>query len=393
MKERVGWHNALLTVCKREFRRLVQRPLYLFCMVIAPLFSTLFFTSLMEAGLPQNLPVGAVNEDHSSISRTVLRNLNSFPQTEIVGFYADVAQARRAMQRGEIYGFFYIPEGMARDALASRQPTVSFYSNYAYLIAGSLIYRDMRTMSELTGGAIAQQTLYAKGATEQQAMALLQPIVIETHALNNPWLNYAVYLCNTLIPGVFSLLILMVTVYSIGVEIKERTARQWLKEGRRSIVIALTGKLLPQTLIFFVVGLFYNVYLYGYLHYPCNGGIAGMILSSFLFILASQGLGILMITLIPVLRLGLSFASLWGVVSFSISGFSFPVMAMDPTLQSVAWLFPLRHYFLIYVNHALNGYSAWYVWPHYLALLLFCLLPLLFLGRLKKELVYMKYIT
>ncbi len=386
-------YRAWFAVVKRECRRLVQRPLYLFCMVIAPLFTTLFFTSLMEEGLPQNLPVGAVDMDHSSVSRSVLRNLNSFPQTEIVGYYADIAQARRAVQRGEIYGFFYIPEGMARDALASRQPTVSFYSNYAYLIAGSLIYRDMRTMGELTGGAIAQQTLYSKGATQEQATALLQPVVIETHALNNPWLNYSVYLCNTLIPGVLSLLVIMITVYSIGVEIKERTSRQWLLEGRRSILIAISGKLFPQTMVFFIMALFYNIYLYGYLHFPCNGGIVGMILSSFLFLLASQGLGVLIISLIPILRLGLSFASLWGVVSISISGFSFPVMAMDPMLQSVAWLFPLRHYFLIYVNHALNGYAPVYVWPHYAALILFCLLPICFLGRLKKDLIYMKYIT
>jgi hypothetical protein len=36
-----------------------------------------------------------------------------------------------------------------------------------------------------------------------------------------------------------------------------------------------------------------------------------------------------MIGTLPTLRLGLSFASLWGVISFSISGFSFPVMAMN----------------------------------------------------------------
>lgn len=386
-------HNAWFAVVKRECRRLVQRPLYLFCMIIAPLFTTFFFTSLMDEGLPQNLPVGAVDQDHSSVSRSILRNLNAFPQTEIVANYPDISLARRAVQRDEIYGFFFIPEGMAREALASRQPTISFYSNYAYMIAGSLIYRDMRTMGELAGGAVTQQTLLAQGATEDQAIAFLQPIVIETHALNNPWLNYSVYLCNTLIPGVLSLLIMMVTVYTIGVEIKDQTSRQWLMEGNRSIVTALSGKLFPHTVIFFLMALFYNVYLYGYLHFPCNGGIGGMILNSFLFVLASQGFGLLIISLIPILRLGLSFVSLWGVVSFSISGFSFPVMAMDPSLQAVSWLFPLRHYFLIYVNHALNGYSAIYVWPHYLVLILFCLIPLCFLGRLKKELIYMKYIT
>lgn len=79
-------------------------------------------------------------------------------------------------------------------------------------------------MGELTSGAAARTVLYAKGATESQAMAYLQPIVIDTHPLNNPWLNYSVYLCNTIIPGVLMLLIFMVTVYAIGVEIKDRTA-------------------------------------------------------------------------------------------------------------------------------------------------------------------------
>ena len=56
-------------------------------------------------------------------------------------------------------------------------------------MAGSLLYRDMRTMSELASGAASRTVLYAKGATERQAMAFLQPIVIDSHAINNPWLN------------------------------------------------------------------------------------------------------------------------------------------------------------------------------------------------------------
>ena len=75
-------------------------------------------------------------------------------------------------------------------------------------------------MSELAGGAIGRATLYAKGATEDQAMAFLQPIVIDSHVLNNPWLNYSVYLSNTIIPGILMLLIFMTTVYTIGSEMK-----------------------------------------------------------------------------------------------------------------------------------------------------------------------------
>ncbi len=385
-------HIALWLVMKREVRRFGSRPLYLFSMIAAPLFCYIFFTTLMDTGLPKNLPVAAVDLDDTSTSRSLIRNLDAFQQTSIVAHYGSVAEARRAIQRGEIYGFFYIPKGLSQQAQTQNQPKISFYTNNSYLIAGSLLFRDMKMMSELTSGAAARTVLYSKGATEDQAMAYLQPIVIDTHALMNPWLNYSVYLCNTLLPGILMLMIFMMTVYSIGVEIKERTAHEWLRMGNNSIYISLAGKLLPQTLVFFIMGIFYNIYLYGFLHFPLNSGILPMLLATLLFVLASQACGIVMIGSLPTLRLGLSFASLWGVVSFSISGFTFPVMAMHPILQGLSNLFPLRHYFLIYVDQALNGYSMIYSWTNYMALLVFMLLPFLVINRLKEALIYYKYI-
>lgn len=391
MEERAKKRVALLNVIKRECRRLVSRPLYLFCMVIAPLFCYLFFTTLMGSGLPTDLPVGAVDLNNTSTSRRLVRNLDAFGQTAIVAHYSSINEAREAMQRGEIYGFFYLPPQLSEQAQSQRQPKLSFYTNNSYLIAGSLLFKDMKMMSELAGGAAARSVLYAKGATEKQAMTFLQPIVMDTHPLNNPWLNYSVYLCNTLVPGVLMLMIFMVTVFSIGVEIKDRSAREWLKTGNNSMFISLAGKLLPQTFVFFLMAVFYNTYLYGYLQFPCNSGIFPMILASWMFVLASQGLGVLMIGTFPSLRLGLSFASLWGVISFSICGFSFPVMAMHPMLQGLSNLFPLRHYFLIYVDQALNGYAMAYSWPNYVALLAFMMLPFLVMNRLKGALIYYKY--
>ena len=303
MMERNKKHTALWNVARRECRRLVSRPLYLFCMVIAPLFCYIFFTTLMDSGLPTDMPVGVVDQDMSATSRQLIRNLDAFEQTAVVARYPTINEARTAMQRGEIYGFFYIPEGTSAKAQAGRQPKLSFYTNNTLLIAGSLLFKDMKMMSELASGAAARSTLYAKGATEEQAMAFLQPIVIDTHPLNNPWLNYSVYLCNTFAPGVLMLLIFMVTVYSIGVEIKDRTAREWLRMGNNSIWISLAGKLLPHTAIFFLMGILYNVYLYGFLHFPCNSGILPMLLATLCLVLASQGMGILMIGTLPTLRL------------------------------------------------------------------------------------------
>lgn len=383
---------TILKIARRELRRMASKPIYWFCMIAAPLFCFVFFTSLMAEGLPTDMPLGLVDNDNTTTSRSLTRNLDAFEMTSIKEQYANVTEAREAVQRGDIYGFYYIPKGTTRKAQRQELPVVSFYTNYSYLVAGSLLYRDMRTMSELASGAASRTVLYAKGATERQAMAFLQPIVIDSHAINNPWLNYNVYLSNVILPGLLMLFIFMVTVFSIGTEVKYNTVYDWLIMARGSMFHALAGKLLPQTLIFFLIGIAFAIGLYGVLHFPCHCGLPTMLLVMFLGIIGAQGLGVFMFAMLPTLRMSLSFASLWGVISFSICGMSYPVMAMHPTLQGLSLLFPLRHYFLLYVNCALDGYPLMNAAPYVVGLLLFALLPLLLLRRLKKMLLVVPYI-
>lgn len=382
----------ILKIARRELRRMASKPIYWFCMIAAPLFCFVFFTSLMAEGLPTDMPLGLVDNDNTTTSRSLARNLDAFEMTSIKEQYANVTEAREAVQRGDIYGFYYIPKGTTRKAQRQELPVVSFYTNYSYLVAGSLLYRDMRTMSELASGAASRTVLYAKGATERQAMAFLQPIVIDSHAINNPWLNYNVYLSNVILPGLLMLFIFMVTVFSIGTEVKHNTVHDWLIMARGSMFHALAGKLLPQTLIFFLIGIAFAIGLYGVLHFPCHCGVPTMLLVMFLGIIGAQGLGVFMFAMLPTLRMSLSFASLWGVISFSICGMSYPVMAMHPTLQGLSLLFPLRHYFLLYVNCALDGYPLMNAAPYVVGLLLFAMLPLLLLRRLKKMLLVVPYI-
>ena len=381
----------MFSIFLRELRRLAVQPIYWFCMVIAPLFCYFFFTSLMHEGLPESLPLGVVDEDHTVTSRNLVRNLDAFQMTDVVKTYPNVTEARKAVQQGHIYGFYLIPQGTTSEAQSQRLPTISFYTNYSYLVAGSLLYRDMRTMSELASGAASRTVLYAKGATERQAMAYLQPVVIDMHAVGNPWLNYNVYLSNVIIPGMLGLFIFMITVYGLGTELKFNTADELMQRSGGSVIVAVTGKLIPQLLVFLLSGTLYVLYLYAYLHFPCHCGLARMWCIMALFVMACQGMGVFMFTMFPTLRLGLSFASLWGVISFSISGMSFPVMAMYPILQGIANLFPLRHYFLLYVNSALDGYPLANAWPFVLALLAFALLPWPCMFRLKKVLTTYRY--
>ncbi|MCD7938393.1 MAG: ABC transporter permease [Tannerellaceae bacterium] len=383
---------AIGVVAKREIYRLVNKPLYFICMLVAPLVCFLFFISLMHEGLPSQLPIAVVDLDNSTTSRNLVRQLDAFETVHVTMRARSFTEVRVEMQKGNIYGIFYIPENFAKEASTGKQPKISYYTNGTYLIAASLLYRDMKTMSVLAGAAVGLQTGLAQGYTEDQVMAQLQPITIDQHAIGNPWLSYSIYLNNIMLPGVLQLMIFLATVFSIGSEIKYGTAREWLRMGNDSLTVSLLGKLLPQTFIFTTVSFMLLAVLYGFNAFPLNSGWWPMLLGMFLLVIASQSVGVLMIGVLPTPRMGLSFASLFGMISFSIVGFSFPLAAMDPTLQGLANLFPLRHYFLIYIDQALNGRDFYYSWVQYASLAAFLILPLLIGRNLKKALYYIEYI-
>ena len=383
--------RRIADIARREIRIITRDRIYLLSMVIAPVLCAVFFLSLMDSGLPKKLPVAVVDRDDTPVSRNITRQMDAFQQSEVVLRTTDFGQARRAMQRGEIYAILVLPEGLSRDVSRGDQPKITYYTNNTFLIAGSLLYRDLRMMSVLASGAAQLQVGTAKGQSEAQILASVQPIVIDTHPLGNPWLNYSVYLSNVLLPGVLGLIIFITTVYSIGTEIKYGGSRKLLAASGGSVSVALAGKLLPHTAIFYAMGSAILIVMYGIIGFPHLSGIWPMLLLMLLFVLAAQALGIVMIGLLPDFRLGISFASLWGVISFSISGFTFPVDAMHPVLQSLANLFPLRHYFLVYVDQALNGLPLSYSAGQLAWLAGFCLLPLPLLGRLKNTLQHAKY--
>ncbi len=385
-------YRRILAISRRELGIYSRRPLFLFCLLVAPVLCVVLFVTLMDDGLPTKLPTGIVDEDNTQISRVITRTIDALEETDIKYSYPDFTEARKAMQRGEIYAFFYIPRGTTEKAISNRQPQISFYTNDAYLLAGSLLMKDLKTASESTGMAITRENLYAQGLTETQAMGIIQPIVIESHPLNNPELDYSVYLNNVLLPGILILLITLATTYTIGLEWKQGTQKRLFAMAGNSSWIALIGKLLPQTLLFSLVFIFYDVYFYQFLRFPCNSGIFPMIMLGILTVLASQGFGVFLFGVFSgQMRLSMCICSLWGILSFSLAGFTYPVTSMAKWLEFFSWIFPLRQYYLIYVNQALNGYPASYVWTSVLTLVVFALLPVLVIRRYRTAFLKYKY--
>lgn len=382
-----GMRQALL----RELSILIHHPIYLICMVALPLFVTVFFTTMMNNGQPVDMPIGIVDQDNTTTTRKLTRLIDAFQSSHVVAHYPTVAEARKAMQRDEIYGFVLFPKDLTQDLLSARQPRMSVYYSNTSIMAGSLLYKEMKTMCTLAAAAVGQATLLAKGATQQQAMAMLQPIQLDTHNVGNPWINYNIYLNTMIIPASILLFVFLITVYSLGTELKFGTQQEWLALSDGSFAKAMFAKLLPQTLLFTAVLLFSMTCMFGFLHFPAPGGAGRILLLCVLSVVAAQGFAVFMFGLVPSLRMAMSVCSLWGVLSFSMVGSAFPVFAMDAPLQALSWMFPVRHYFMIYQLCVFNDYPLSDAFPHIVVLIFFAILPVFVMRRMRNAFINFGY--
>ena len=384
--------GQIYEVMMRELQILRQNHIYRFCMVLFPILVIIFFTTMLDDGLPTSMPVGIVDLDNTSTTRALERKLDGFQMSKVVAHYPSVAEARQAIQRNEIYGFLYIPKGTTSKLLASRQPKISYYYTYTTMVAGSMIMKDMKTISSLGSAALGQATMRAKGLTDKQIQTLLQPITIDLHQIANPWSSYNVYLTTVMVPGILMIFIFLISAYSLGTELKFASSKNWMAMADNNVTIALVGKFLPQTLIWLAIVFGYQLYVFFYLGFPHQGSPWMLVLLGLMHVMAAQGFGIFAFGLMPSLRMSMSISSLWAVLSISMAGSAFPAMGMDGALQSLSWLFPLRHYFMLYQACIFNGFPLVEVWFHFAALLGFILLPWMVASKIKNAMLTYVYI-
>ena len=380
----------IFSVIKREVGIWRKRPIYLVGSIIPLVFSTIFFVTFFKAGMPSDLPIGVVDYDDSWMTREFIRNLDA-TQLGKVKRYVSFKEARADMQKGRITSVCVLPSNMYEDVLAKRQPTFTFYINSLYFVGGALAYKDIMTMINLASGAVQREVLRAKGVNEHLVLGVLRPVDIDTHQIGNPTTDYGIYLINGLLPGVLEMTVILILIYSLGVELKYGTSRNLLQCAGGGIGTALTGKLILYTLYFCFLGWGLMGLLYLCLKFPLAGSFWWMMLDVTLLVLASEAIAVTIIGLLPICRFALSIGALYSIIGFSMAGFSLPVESLIPEIRGFAEIFPLRHYYKIFVQEGIfaNGYAG--LFPEIIHFLIFLLIPFFILPRLERAYIQQNY--
>ena len=385
--------SDFFAVALRELDIIIcKNRIYGFCMVVFPMLVVFFFTTMLDDGVALDLPVGVVDQDNSSMSRGLVRNLDAMQSSRVVYRFANVTEARSAMQEGRVYAYLIIPKGTAEKLLSGRQPKISYYYTMTCMTAGSMVMKDMKTIGMLGSSAVGRSTLSAKGASNEQIKSALQPVTVDTHMIANPQGSYNYSLTTVFVPGILMLFMALLAAYAVGMEMKFDTGKEWLRVAGDNILVAILGKYIVHALVFLLVIFFYQYYIFEVLHFPRLGGVWSIVRLCLLQVAGGLGFGIFAFGLMPSLRMSMSISSLWSVLSISMCGSAFPIAGMDASLQAMSWLFPLRHYWMLYQATVLNGFPVIDVWFHLVALVAFTLLPWFVLGKIKNAMLNYVYI-
>lgn len=371
-------------IFKRSVIQMAKRPVYWTAMFILPLFMTLLLTSMMEEGLPDKVPAAIVDKDGSSISRQISQNLGAMQTVDLAYESNSFTEARHRMQEGEIFGFFLIPENFEKDLLSGKGPVVTFYTNMTYYVPASLLFKTFKTTALISKAGIILNIGESAGLSQQKLLPMMQPITIATRGLGNPGLNYAIYLCNSFVPCLFQLMIMLMVSFALGHEIKYGGSTRLMSLADGNVFKAIVAKILPQTIGWWIMILFMESWLYKWQGYPMNGSWWWITFSEMMFVVASQCVAIFIFGLFPNLRLSISVCSLLGILSFSLAAFSFPVESMYGAIAIFSYLMPIRYNFLIYIDQALNGIDIYYSRWWFAAYIVYMLLPLTVGWRIKK---------
>jgi ABC-2 type transport system permease protein len=254
----------------------------------------------------------------------------------------------------------------------------------SYFVPGTFSYKGYKTIAVTAAAGMVSQTASSMGVNQGTISALIQPVVLDTNPVHNPWTNYSLYLTPSFSAGVLALMIVIITIFSITYEIKLNTSRRWLSTAGGSIIVAVTGKLLPQTVVFVTVGICMLAMLFGYSAFPLYCSVWVMILAMVLLVIACQAFGLLIASILPNPRMGMSVGALISILAFSLAGFSFPVQSMYGALAVFSYIIPVRWYYLIYISQALNGFELYYARMYFAALLIFPPVSTFFLWHLKR---------
>ena len=186
-----------LQILRETLKAMLSKPMWL--MVVA----SVCITSLPYMNhTALDLPVAVVDEDHSDVSRELVRLLDSAPKVAVVG-YDSLPQAKRDLAWRELYAIIVIPLNFEKRLLRGEALVIPYFGDATNRMANGQIQQDISAVYSALTNRYNAALLEREGFTATQAQVVLSPLVGQLTDLFNPGISFAAIV----LPGLLSLIL------------------------------------------------------------------------------------------------------------------------------------------------------------------------------------------
>jgi ABC-2 type transport system permease protein len=327
---RSAWRR-LSALMRKEFVQLLRDPRMRFMLVVPPVLQ-LFIFGYAATFEVRHAEVAIVDHDRGPESREMIAAIDA-TRHYTLRFPASIAAASAMMDRDRINAIVQIPP---RFSLDRRVELIADGSdpNTAQLVAAELA-----------------QVIAAYGARHARAAPA---VAVEERAWFNPNLDDHWFF----VPGIMgNVLFVSTMILTAMLVVREREVGtlERLMVTPLGPIEFLVAKIVPVT----CVGLFdvalIAVMAVAWFGIPLRGGIAALFLASFLLLLSTQGLGLLVSSFAATQQQAMLSAMFFIMPMVVLSGFAFPIRNMPSAVQLLTWIDPLRYYLVVVRDIFLKG--------------------------------------
>ncbi|NMP25823.1 ABC transporter permease [Rahnella sp. SAP-1] len=323
------WRQGLLTYWRtfvRVLSGMLEKPMWMMLLISLCLMSTVYANRTVW-----DLPVAVIDQDHSTASRLLTRDLDATSKIKTVA-YDSIPEAQRDLGQRKLFAVVIMPVDLEKKILAGEAIVIPVYGDATNRLANGQIEQDVLTAYQSLLTQYNSQLLLSSGFSSRQASVLLTPMVGQTLDLFNPGISFAAII----FPGLLVMLLQhSLLIASVRVNIGLKSA----PSGKPTIPAMLGGlsALIPIWLFLSIVLFVLWPWVLGYRQ---TASIGEIILLTFPFLLAVLGLGKLVtecLRSVEMIYLTLSFITM---PVFYISGTIWPLQAMPAWVRAVSSMLP-----------------------------------------------------
>lgn len=372
----------IMAVAKKEVLQLLRDRRIIPMVLLVPILQVILFGYVVAAEI-KNINFAVLDWDRTSESRQIVSKIEHSNYFINYGQVENYQALEKLLDAGEIKIGLVIMSGFKRQMLRNETPKLQVLVDGTDSNTSAVAQTYLMSILNQHATELVNQKLLKVGFD----LKVANPLDLRSRIYYNPELR----MVNFMVPGVMvQVLLLITTMLTALAVVREKevgTIEQLMVTPLKPWEL-MVGKLLPFPVIGLLDAILAALVGLWWFKVPIVGNPWLLLAGTLVFLITTLGMGLMISTLSSTQQQAMLSTIFFLIPNMLLSGFIFPIANMPKVLQYLTLIIPARYFIEIIRGIYLKGLGFNYLYPQFLALLIFGGVVLLYaVKNFRKQLI------